>query len=74
MTTNVIKKKCPYCGNSELDIHAAIVLTDDKGVKTSWNKYTCLKCHKGLVVKRKGNKTEQDLTQKYIKSEKIILN
>ncbi len=71
--TNSIKKKCPHCRNTESDIHAAIILTDDKGVKTSWNKYACLKCNKGFVVKRNGNKEEQALTEKYIKSKSIIL-
>ena len=71
--TNIIKKECPHCKNGESDIHAAVILTDDKGTKTSWNKYTCLKCHKGFVVKRKGNKTEQALTEKYIKSPEIKL-
>ncbi|MCK5633301.1 hypothetical protein KAH94_06095 [bacterium] len=73
MTVNSVTKKCPQCGNSKSDIHAAIILTTKKGEKISYNKYTCLKCHIGFAVKRKGDKVEQTLTEKFIKSEKIIL-
>jgi len=70
---NEIKKQCPECGDMKADIHAAVILTDNKGVKISYNKYTCTKCHVGFVVQRKGNKAEQELTEKYIKSESIKL-
>jgi len=70
---NLIKKTCPECKNLDSDIHAAVILTDNKGIETSYNKYTCLKCHIGFAVKRKGNKTEQELTEKYIKSSEIKL-
>ena len=70
---NEIKKECPNCRCVKADIQAAIILTDDKGIRISYNKYTCVKCKVGFIVKRKGNKTEQELTEKYIKSESIKL-
>ncbi len=74
MTTNIIKKKCPHCSNEEADIHGAVIICTDKGEQISFNKYTCIKCHKGFIVLRKGDQKEQALTEKYVKSEPIKLD
>lgn len=69
--TNLILKKCPKCSNPNSDIYAAIIISDKEGKQTSYNKYTCLKCHLGFAVQRDSN--EQKLTEKYIKSNSIKL-
>jgi len=69
----IVKKECPICKHPESDIHFAEIITDAKGTETSYNKYTCVKCKVGFLVQRKGNKAEQALTEKYIKSEPIKL-
>jgi transposase-like protein len=68
ITSNYVDKECPYCKKKPCDIQAAIIVTDDKGERISFNKYKCISCHTGFLVRRKGNKKEQTLTEKYIKS------
>lgn len=69
--TNLIKNNCPYCKNPDADIHAAVILTDDKGNQTSWNKYSCTRCRKGYVTERTAK--EQVLVQKFVDASKIKL-
>jgi len=72
MTKNYVKKECPRCGKSPCDIQGAIVKYD-KGERVSFNRYTCGSCHNMFLVKRKGDKVEQALTEKFITSESIFL-
>lgn len=78
MTLNKIKKECPFCGYGESDINGASVTTKIENKETifeSFNNYKCLnpKCKKQLLIKRNGNKAEQDLTEKFIQSKNIVL-
>lgn len=75
--TILIEKKCSDCGASPCRLMgAAIAGKKIKGklVKKSYNMYWCPKCHTRFLIERSGNKTEQKLTEKYIKSSKIKLN
>ncbi len=74
--TNLINKKCPQCGHPESDILGVIIRgrsCKKGGGKQFLNHYQCLKCKQIFEVIRKGNKTEQELTEKYIKSKFIKL-
>lgn len=73
MTINKIEKACPTCNHPYSDIIGASV-SMEKGKAISYNIYKCLaKRHHTFKVKRKGNKKEQELTEKFIKSKSIIL-
>jgi hypothetical protein len=79
MTTNTIQKKCPVCGHPQADILGAMTrveINDKIEERVSYNHYRCLNSGKKhtFEVKRKGNKQEQELTEKYIKSSSIILD
>lgn len=74
MATNV-QKQCPKCGtetDSKSEILCAVIIAED-GIKVSYNQYRCIKKHHSFLVKRKGDKKEQELTEKYIKSSHINL-
>ena len=74
MTGNSIDKECPVCHHTKSEIHAAIIQRNEKKEEISYNKYSCLKCHVGFLVQRKGNPEEQQLTEEFIKSEHIVLD
>lgn len=70
--TNQINKECPECNYPNSEIMGAVVVKE-KDKRVSYNLYRCLlKAHR-FAIKRKGDKKEQKLTEKYIKSEKIVL-
>lgn len=71
--TNQINKKCPSCGYPNSEIMGAVVI-EEKDKRVSYNVYRCLSKAHRFAVKRKGNKKEQKLTEKYIKSKKIIFD
>jgi len=73
MTANYIEKECPKCEKTKCDIQGVIIKINDKGERISFNRYKCLSCHCVFLVKRKGDKKEQTLTEKYITSKSIIL-
>jgi len=80
MTVNSVAKTCTVCGTGNADILGAMTVVEtvnNKQVKVSYNLYKCIgsnpkKAHK-FRVKRKGDKKEQELTQKFIDSSRIIL-
>jgi len=67
---NIIKRNCPdeKCKGDESDVLGVLVKD-----KESFTHYRCLTCKKPYFVPRKGNKKEQELTEKYIKSSSIKL-
>ena len=69
----IIKKQCPICNYNESDTQSAIIIIED-GKKVSYNIYKCNKKPRhSFKVKRAADKKEQELTEKYIKSESIVL-
>lgn len=72
MSINKILKKCPFCDYPHSDIIGAVVVVE-KGKRVSYNLYKCLSKAHPFRVKRKGDKKEQQLTEKFIKSNFIVL-
>lgn len=70
--TNQIKKKCPVCKYPNSEIMGAVVVKE-KDKRVSYNLYRCLSKAHRFAVKRKNDKKEQELTEKFIKSESIFL-
>ena len=70
--TNVILNKCPICGHGKVDIQGAIIKVEGTS-EVSYNLYKCLKKPHQFLIKRKGDVKEQKLTEKFIKSEAIML-
>ena len=76
MTENKIKKTCPECTHSECTLHGAVVASKEiegKTIQRSYNLFKCLNCKRKFLVDRTDNPAEQELTEKVIKSSKIIL-
>jgi len=74
--TNKIEKECPTCGHPHSEI-IGVIIPKENGNKVSYNLYKCLsggrlKAHQ-FKVRRKGDKVEQALTEKYINSTSIKL-
>jgi len=75
---NIINKECPKCGHPESEIQYALTLREKEG-RVTYNIYRCLRggSNKNIGkhafrVKRKGDKEEQALTEKYISSEHMV--
>lgn len=67
---NIIKRNCidENCKGDELDVMGVAVKN-----KESFTIYKCMTCKKQHLIARKGNKTEQELVEKYIKASSIVL-